>query len=112
VRLGAAARPEVGDREMRRPPLGVELVLEVDDVDGERRRVAAANWPVTEELMIRPKGLRDFRCLTRVATTGGSPQAASKNLNPRVAVAGARRLMAQRSTDSVSRATPLPEFGR
>jgi lactoylglutathione lyase len=63
VRLGAAARPEVDDREMRRPPLGVELVLEVDDVDGERTRVAAANWPVTEELMIRPWGLRDFRLL-------------------------------------------------
>jgi lactoylglutathione lyase len=63
VRLGAAARPEVDDREMRRPPLGVELVLEVDDVDFERRRVAAANWPVTEELMIRPRGLRDFRLL-------------------------------------------------
>ena len=63
ARLGAAARPEVDDREMRRPPLGVELVLEVDDVDGERTRVAAANWPVTEELMIRPWGLRDFRLL-------------------------------------------------
>ena len=63
VRVGAAARPEVGDREMRRPPLGVELVLEVDDLDAERRRAAAANWPVTEDVMVRPWGLRDFRLL-------------------------------------------------
>jgi uncharacterized glyoxalase superfamily protein PhnB len=39
----------------------VELVLEVDDVEGERRRVEAAGWPVGGELQVQPWGLRDFR---------------------------------------------------
>jgi lactoylglutathione lyase len=45
----------------RAPPIGVELVLEVDDLEEERERVAAAGWPVTQELTSRPWGLRDFR---------------------------------------------------
>ena len=46
VWIGAAARPEIPRREDRRPPVGVELVLEVDDVDGERGRIAATGWPL------------------------------------------------------------------
>jgi hypothetical protein len=38
-RVGGAARPEGGDRSHRRPPTGVELVLEVNEVKGERDRV-------------------------------------------------------------------------
>jgi uncharacterized glyoxalase superfamily protein PhnB len=39
----------------------VEIVLEVDDVDGWRDRVAASGHPIFEPLQDRPWGLRDFR---------------------------------------------------
>lgn len=41
--------------------MGVELVLEVDDLDRDRARVLAAGWPVVEDVQLRPWGLRDFR---------------------------------------------------
>jgi len=63
VRLGAAGGGQVPDRGQRRPPVGVELVLEVDDVNADRSRVASAGWPVLEDLTIRPWGLQDFRVL-------------------------------------------------
>jgi lactoylglutathione lyase len=63
IRLGAARRPPAPEPEARRPPVGVELVLEVDDLASERARVRAASWPVTEEVVTRPWGLRDFRLL-------------------------------------------------
>jgi catechol 2,3-dioxygenase-like lactoylglutathione lyase family enzyme len=63
VRIGAAARTAVPDRERRRPPVGVELVLEVDDLITDLARVAAAGWPVEEELTRRSWGLSDFRVL-------------------------------------------------
>jgi catechol 2,3-dioxygenase-like lactoylglutathione lyase family enzyme len=63
VRIGAAARrgPVVG--EVHRPPTGVELVLEVDDIVEERDRVLAQGWPLEEDLCVRPWGLTDFRLL-------------------------------------------------
>jgi lactoylglutathione lyase len=61
--LGAVSRPPIADREARRPPTGVELVLEVDDIDAERARIATTQWLVTEDLTLRPWGLRDFRLL-------------------------------------------------
>jgi lactoylglutathione lyase len=63
VRVGAAARPEIPDPGQRRPVTGVELVLEVDDLDQDYARVAAARWPLAEDLTDRPWGLRDFRLL-------------------------------------------------
>jgi lactoylglutathione lyase len=63
VLVGAAARPEVPDRSQRRPVTGVELVLEVDDLDEEYARVTATGWPLAEDLGGRPWGLRDFRLL-------------------------------------------------
>ncbi len=63
VRIGAAARPPVADLEARRPPTGVELVLEVDDLDAEVDRIRAAGWPLEEGVTARPWGLRDFRIL-------------------------------------------------
>ena len=63
VRVGAAGRPDVANRGQQRPPVGVELVLEVDDVERERERVRRAGWPVVEDLVERPWGRRDFRLL-------------------------------------------------
>ncbi len=65
VLVGAAARPqqEQEQERHRRPPTGVELVLEVDDVDAEHDAVLAAGWPLVEGLRERPWGLRDFRLL-------------------------------------------------
>jgi lactoylglutathione lyase len=63
VRVGAARRAVPDARAARVPPAGVELVLEVDDVAGERDRVVAAGWPLEEDLQGRPWGLTDFRVL-------------------------------------------------
>ena len=41
--------------------LGVEIVLEVDDLDGEYERVRATGYPLAEPLRERPWGLADFR---------------------------------------------------
>ena len=63
VRLGLAHRPESRDRDHRRPPIGVELVLEVDDLHADLDRVTSAGWPLEEDLTVRPWGLSDFRLL-------------------------------------------------
>jgi lactoylglutathione lyase len=62
VQLGAAAGPEV-DPAHRRPPVGVELVIEVDDLTRCHDQVLAAGWEIDEEVTARPWGLRDFRLL-------------------------------------------------
>jgi uncharacterized glyoxalase superfamily protein PhnB len=59
--IGAAARPEIADRSQRRPVVGVELALEVDDLEADRARVAAAGWPIEEGVSDPPVGLGDFR---------------------------------------------------
>lgn len=58
----ADPRPALSDQQQRRPPVGVELVLEVTDVQAERNHVAAG-WTAVEELVERPWGLSDFRLL-------------------------------------------------
>ena len=63
VRIGIGRRPGPEDRTGRRPPTGVQLVLEVDDVRAERELVVAENWPSEEDLADRPWGLTDFRIL-------------------------------------------------
>jgi catechol 2,3-dioxygenase-like lactoylglutathione lyase family enzyme len=64
VQVGAATRAgHAANLGHRRPPTGVELVLEVDDVEEELERARAVGWPVEEELTLRPWGLRDFRLL-------------------------------------------------
>jgi lactoylglutathione lyase len=62
ARIGAFRRDD-GQDEWRRPPTGVEIVLEVDDVAGELARIRAARWPVAEDLALRAWGLWDFRVL-------------------------------------------------
>src|ERR1700712_4593521 len=61
VHLGLAGRTEHVDRVARRPPAGVELVLEGDDLDVERRHVEAVGWPVASDVQRQPWGPRDFR---------------------------------------------------
>jgi len=63
VHVGALGQLESAAPANRRPPTGVELVLEVDDVAAERDRVVAAGWPLDEDLQRRPWGLTDFRIL-------------------------------------------------
>lgn len=63
VRVGALGRDVPAAPAGRRPPMGVELVLEVDDVAAERDQVMAAGWPLDEDLQRRPWGLTDFRIL-------------------------------------------------
>jgi len=63
VQVGALGRTAPVAPADRRPPTGVELVLEVDDVAAERDRVMAAGWPLEEDLQLRPWGLTDFRIL-------------------------------------------------
>ena len=63
VQVGALERGLPGAPAGRRPPIGVEVVLEVDDVAAERNRVLAAGWPLEEDLQCRPWGLTDFRIL-------------------------------------------------
>jgi|ERR1700680_4309739 lactoylglutathione lyase len=63
VRVGAAKAWTATDPAKRLPPQGVEIVLEVDDLDGERSAVEAAGWDVVEDIVPRPWGLRDFRLL-------------------------------------------------
>ncbi len=62
ARVGAAARPAL-DTAARRPPVGVELVLEVEDVHAAFARVCAEGWPVDQDLTEQPWGLTDFRLL-------------------------------------------------
>lgn len=76
VRLGLSRRPEVADRGDLRPPVGVELVLEVEDLQAVHRQVVDAGWPMVEDLTDRQWGLTDFRVLDpagyywRITTTG------------------------------------------
>jgi len=66
VRLGLSRRPEVDDRDDRddrRPPVGVELVLEVEDLQAVHQHVVDSSWPIVEDLTDRPWGLTDFRVL-------------------------------------------------
>lgn len=63
VQIGAAYRADPVERSARRPPTGIELVLEVDDLTAEHDRVVANGWPLEEPLQDRPWGLADFRIL-------------------------------------------------
>lgn len=63
VRIGALRHELAVSASLRRPPRGVELVLEVDDLQQERNRILGAGWTLDEDLTERPWGLRDFRLL-------------------------------------------------
>lgn len=61
VRIGAARAWEQADAAARALPTGVEIVLEVDDLDAEYRRIRASGYPLAEDLQQRSWGLTDFR---------------------------------------------------
>lgn len=42
---------------------GIELVLEVNDIEAMYERVSSTNWPLSGELQHQPWGLTDFRLL-------------------------------------------------
>ncbi len=63
ARIGAISGTGVVAAGVRRPPIGIELVLEVADLDAERDRILAAGWPLADDITPRPWGLRDFRLL-------------------------------------------------
>ena len=52
MRIGASRRAAPDARAVRLPSVGVEVVLEVDDVIAKRDRVIAAEWPLAEDLTI------------------------------------------------------------
>ena len=54
---GHSLRTEAGERS----GLGVEIVLEVDDVAAMCQHVAAQKWPLAAGLRRQPWGLNDFR---------------------------------------------------
>jgi catechol 2,3-dioxygenase-like lactoylglutathione lyase family enzyme len=65
--IGAVAKlPEEGgyfgrNISSHRRGLGVEIVLEVDDVEEWHARIGTSGHPILEHLQDRPWGLRDFR---------------------------------------------------
>jgi len=63
VVVAASERADVADRSARRPPVGVELVLVVDDVGHELNRIRDRGWAIEEGLTSRSWGARDFRLL-------------------------------------------------
>lgn len=63
VRLGALRQLAEVPTRARRPPVGIELVLEVDELERERDLIRAAGWVLEEDITARPWGLRDFRLL-------------------------------------------------
>jgi predicted enzyme related to lactoylglutathione lyase len=63
TRIGFVRAWDSSPPEPRLPPQGVEIVLEVEDLDAERAAVGEAGWPLHEEVAARPWGARDFRIL-------------------------------------------------
>jgi len=63
VHIGAVKAWEPTDPGRRLPPQGVEIVLEVDDLDADRAAVVEAGAQLLEDIVERPWGLRDFRLL-------------------------------------------------
>jgi lactoylglutathione lyase len=51
-------RPEI---DIQRKGLGVEIVLEVDNVEEEYKKVQSSGYPITEELQEQDWNLIDFR---------------------------------------------------
>ncbi len=61
VVLGLSPRTGAVHAECRRPPSGVELVFEVDDLEHEYAATEQEEGIVRSEIVRQPWGLRDFR---------------------------------------------------
>jgi lactoylglutathione lyase len=51
------------DRSSRKPPTGVEIVIEVDDLVAERNRVVEEGWTLDADIKLQEWGLKDFRIM-------------------------------------------------
>ena len=51
------------DRSSRKPPTGVEIVIEVDDLEGERMWVVEKGWTLDADIKLQDWGLKDFRIM-------------------------------------------------
>jgi len=49
------------DRSSRRPPTGVEIVIEVDDLEAERNWIVDKGWTLDADIKLQDWGLKDFR---------------------------------------------------
>jgi lactoylglutathione lyase len=49
------------DRTSRKPPTGVEVVIEVDELEAERNWVVEKGWVLDADIKLQDWGLRDFR---------------------------------------------------
>lgn len=61
IRIGALKAWERVDPSVRSVPQGVEIVIEVDDLQAERDAVVMADYPLAQDICRRPWGLEDFR---------------------------------------------------
>ena len=61
VCIGATRSWIQASPDHRIPPTGIEIVLEVDNVETERDAIVSFGWPLETDLAVRPWGLRDFR---------------------------------------------------
>ncbi len=61
IRIGALKAWEHVDPSVRSVPHGVEIVIEVDDLQAERDAVVMADYPLAQDICRRPWGLEDFR---------------------------------------------------
>jgi lactoylglutathione lyase len=49
------------DRSSRKPPTGVEIVIEVDDLEAERNWIVEKGWTLDADIKLQEWGLKDFR---------------------------------------------------
>jgi lactoylglutathione lyase len=61
IRIGASRPWAPVNPESRTVPNGVEIVLEVNDLDADYRRVIDSGWPLAHDKQRRSWGLTDFR---------------------------------------------------
>ncbi len=61
LRIGASESWVEASPESRMPPTGVEIIIEVEDVQAERDAIVVQGWPLDSDLCVRPWGLVDFR---------------------------------------------------